>query len=275
MEVIVSSTNEERFQITLRSARKVAVLTGAGVSAESGIPTFRGAGGLWRQYEAQSLATQEAWQKDPGLVWEFFDSRRKIARDAAPNPAHIAFAELEARWRDAGGTFTLLTQNIDGLHERAGSRNVVRLHGSLWQVRCIACGEASENHDVPITPAFAGDSSPVSELGERRFAEAELPHCRCGGVLRPNVIWFGESIASKDLVACADAIDKCALLIVAGTSAVVYPAAGLVPLAKRYGTVIADVNVEPNSVSELCDLVFTGRAGEILPTLLDVAPAWS
>jgi NAD-dependent deacetylase sirtuin 5 len=264
-------SDTERFRERLRGARKVAILTGAGVSAESGIPTFRGPEGIWRRYEAASLAAPEAWERDPGLVWAFTDSRRRIARDAAPNPAHLALAALEARWREAGGAFTLITQNIDGLHERAGSRGVVRIHGSLWEVRCLGCGEVTENRDVPIAPAFAAPD----DAGERRVPEAELPRCRCQGLIRPNIVWFGEMIASKDLIACADAIDKCDLMIVAGTSAVVYPAAGFVPLAKRYGTVIAEVNTEPSGVSELCDFVFTGKAGELLPALLDVAPGWA
>lgn len=269
----MSSTDIDAFKSKLRSARKIAFLTGAGVSAESGIDTFRGAGGLWRRHDVTSLATPEAWDKDPGLVWEFFNHRRQTMLPCEPNPAHRALAALEARWQQAGGTFTLLTQNIDGLHEASGSRNVVRMHGSIWQVRCLACGEVVDNRDVPITPAFEGSGSPDPDTGARRFTEADLPHCPCGGVQRPHVVWFGEMLASKDLVASADAIDKCQVLVVVGTSAVVYPAAGLVPLAKRYGTVVAEVNVEPSGVSGLCDFFFQGKAGEVLPSLLDVTPA--
>lgn len=270
----MSSTEHAGFQSRLGRSRKVTVLTGAGVSAESGIPTFRGAGGLWRRYEATKLATPEAWERDPGLVWEFYNHRRELARTCAPNPAHTALARLEARWRDAGGTFTLITQNIDGLHEQAGSENVVRLHGSLWQVRCLSCGEVIANRDVPIAPAFAGSGSPDPDAVARRFTEAELPHCRCGGVLRPHVVWFGEALAVSDLSAATDAIDRCDVLLVIGTSAVVYPAAGLVPMAKRHGAVIAEINVEPSAVAGLCDFTFSGSAGEVLPSLLDVTPAY-
>lgn len=266
----MSKGNHEEFQAKLRGARKVAVLTGAGVSAESGVPTFRGAGGMWRRWDATSLATPEAWSRDPGLVWEFYNYRRQVVRDCAPNPAHYALAELEARLRDAGRTFTLVTQNIDGLHEAAGSKAMVRLHGSLWQVRCLRCEKVIENRDVPITPAFEGSGSPDPEAHARRFTEAELPHCACSGVLRPHVVWFGEMLAERDLVGAADAIDHCDVLIVVGTSAVVYPAAGFVPLAKRQGAVVAEVNVEPSAVNEVCDYFFAGKAGEVLPGLLDV-----
>ncbi|MGK4007460.1 NAD-dependent deacylase [Sorangium sp. So ce1036] len=269
----MSAMNRERFQSSLSRSRKIAVLTGAGVSAESGIPTFRGAGGLWRRHDATRLATPEAWQRDPGLVWEFYHHRRERALGCRPNPAHHALARLEARWRDAGGAFTLITQNIDGLHEQAGSRSVVRLHGSLWQVRCLSCGAVTENRDVPITPAFAGSGSPDPDAHARRFTAAELPHCGCGGVQRPHVVWFGEALQASDLAAAADAIDGCDLLLVVGTSAVVYPAAGFVPMARRHGALIAEINVEPSAVTSLCDFVFTGGAGEILPSLLDVAPA--
>ncbi|WP_437677618.1 SIR2 family NAD-dependent protein deacylase [Sorangium sp. So ce131] len=269
----MNTTSRERFQSTLARSKKIAVLTGAGVSAESGIPTFRGAGGLWRRYEATSLASPEAWQRDPGLVWEFYNHRRERALGCSPNPAHRALVRLEDRFRDAGGAFTLITQNIDGLHERAGSRNVVRLHGSLWQVRCLSCARVTENREVPITPAFAGSGSPDPEAGDRRFTAAELPRCPCGGVLRPHVVWFGEPLDAGDIAAATAAVEGCDLLIVVGTSAVVYPAAGFVPMAKRQGARIAEVNVEPSAVTGLCDFVFTGSAGEILPSLLDVAPA--
>jgi NAD-dependent deacetylase sirtuin 5 len=271
----MKSSDVGGFQAKLRSARKVAVLTGAGISAESGVPTFRDGGGLWQRHEAARVSSPEAWASDPGLVWEFHDHFRRIVRPCAPNPAHRALEVLESRWRGSGGTFTLLTQNIDGLHEASGSRNVVRLHGSLWEVRCTACGEVTENRDIPITPAFEDGSAPDQELGARRFPEADLPHCRCGGVQRPNVVMFGEQVESKKLVACADAIDHCQLMMVIGTSAVVYPAAGLVPLAKRYGTLIVEVNQEPTGVSDLCDFSFLGKAGEILPSLLEVAPAYA
>jgi NAD+-dependent protein deacetylase sirtuin 5 len=252
----------------------VTVLSGAGVSAESGVPTFRGEGGLWRRYEATSLATPEAWERDPGLVWEFYNYRRERVAACAPNPAHHALARLQARWQQAGGTFTLLTQNVDGLHEQAGTQQVVRLHGSLWQVRCLRCNEVTENRDVPVAPAFAGSGSPLPDAVSRRFTEADLPHCPCGGIQRPHIVWFGESLDPRNMVAAADATDRCHLLLIVGTSAVVYPAAGFVPLAKRHGSVIVEINIEPSAVHGLNDFFFEGKAGEVLPSLLDVSPAF-
>lgn len=269
-----SQSSRSSFQSKLSSSRKITVLTGAGVSAESGIATFRGAGGLWRKYQAQDLASPEAWERDPGLVWEFYNYRRTAACNAAPNPAHRALATFEARWRQAGGTFTLLTQNIDDLHEQAGSQNIVHLHGSIWHVRCLACGEVTLNRSIPITPAYEGSGSPDPATRAHRFVEADMPHCHCGGVQRPHVVWFGEALESKNLVAAADAIDKCAVMLVVGTSAVVHPAAGFVALAKRYGTTIVEANIEASAVNELCDYFFEGKAGEVLPSLLDVEPAW-
>ncbi|MCC6557901.1 MAG: NAD-dependent deacylase [Polyangiaceae bacterium] len=265
-------TRVDELRGRLARARKVAVLTGAGVSAESGVPTFRGAGGLWRRYEATALATPAAWERDPGLVWEFYHHRREVVLGCAPNPAHHALARFERRWREAGRGFSLISQNIDGLHERAGSEGLTRLHGSLWQVRCVECQEVTENRDVPITPAFAGSGSPDPDADARRFGGAELPHCHCGGVLRPHVVWFGEALDPADLAAAASGVDHCDVLVVVGTSAVVYPAAGFVPLAKRHGAVIAEVNLEPSAVNDLCDFFFPGAAGEILPSLLDIEP---
>jgi NAD-dependent deacetylase sirtuin 5 len=269
----MSSSSREDFKQKLSAARKVAVLTGAGISAESGVPTFRGEGGLWRRYEATSLATPEAWARDPGLVWEFYNHRRERVLHCAPNPAHRALADFEARWQGAGRAFSLVTQNIDGLHEQAGSRSVVRLHGSLWQVRCLGCGKVTDDRNVPITPAFEGSGSPDPDAHARRFTEADLPRCACGGVERPHVVWFGEALEPANLAAAAEAIDRCDVMLVIGTSAVVYPAAGFVPLAKRHGAVVAEINVEPSAVNTLCDFFFAGKAGEVMPSLLDIGLA--
>ena len=159
----------------LKQARSVAVLTGAGVSAESGVPTFRGNGGLWKQYRAESLATPQAFARDPKLVWEWYDWRRSVIAEVRPNPGHYALVELEKRTP----IFTLITQNVDGLHELAGSRNVLRLHGSIWTLRCLDCGRERD------------DRAP-------RLAEIP-PYCECGGMLRPGVVWFGEALPPNSL----------------------------------------------------------------------------
>ncbi len=159
----------------LEEAESVAVLTGAGISAESGVPTFRGGGGLWRNFSPEQLATPEAFARDPRLVWEWYDWRRGRVAAAQPNAGHRALAELERRAAGQGArSFTLITQNVDGLHDRAGSRRIAKLHGDLWQTRCLGCGAEARNEQVPL---------------------AELPPpCRCGGLLRPAVVWFGETL---------------------------------------------------------------------------------
>ena len=228
----------------LRQARSIAVLTGAGVSAESGVPTFRGAGGLWRRHRAESLATPEAFARDPKLVWEWYDWRRGVLADVKPNPGHFALAELEKR----SPNFTLITQNVDGLHELAGSCNVLRVHGSIWALRCLNCGREEENRQ-----------SPLGELP---------PHCACGGMLRPAVVWFGESLP-QDVWKQAEATARaCDLLLVIGTSAVVYPAAGLSQLAKSSGARVVEINIAETALSREIDEFLLGPSGEVLPQLI-------
>ena len=192
-------------------ANRIAVLTGAGVSKESGIPTFRDADGLWRDYRAEELASPEGFHANPALVWEWYEMRRKRIAQAEPNPAHHALARLEGR----KPRFTLITQNVDGLHEQAGSRNVLRLHGSLWITRCLLCGEERDDRRVPL-PGLP-------------------PRCECGGMLRPGVVWFGEPLPPDIWNLAEEAARTADLFLVIGTSAVVYPAAYLVPLAARAG----------------------------------------
>ncbi len=243
---------------TLRALREalaatdsMAVLTGAGISAESGIPTFRGPGGLWRNYSPQELATPEAFARDPRLVWEWYDWRRGIIAQAQPNPGHLALVELERRAMDLPGergSFTLITQNVDGLHNRAGSRKIVKLHGDIWMVRCVDCGGEERNEQVPI---------------------AEMPpRCKCGSLLRPGVVWFGEPLSQDVWERAEKASRRAQLFLLIGTSAVVYPAAGLAEIARRAGARVAVINAEPTPLDSSADFVVTGKAGEILPRLL-------
>jgi len=228
----------------LKEARSVAVLTGAGVSAESGVPTFRGAGGLWKQHRAESLATPEAFARDPKLVWEWYDWRRGTLANVQPNPGHFALVELEKR----APAFTLITQNVDGLHERAGARNVLRVHGSIWTVRCLNCGSEREDRRAPL-PEIP-------------------PRCECGGMLRPGVVWFGEALPG-DVWRKAEAAARAAdLFLVIGTSAVVYPAAGLAQIAKAAGARVVEINVAATALSEEIDESLRGPSGELLPLLL-------
>jgi len=217
------------------------VLTGAGVSAESGIPTFRGSGGLWKQFRAEDLATPEAFAHDPQLMWEWYDWRRGLIAAAKPNQGHIALAELERRTPN----FTLITQNVDDLHERAGSKNILHVHGSIWTVRCMECGR--EWLDL---------RSPLPSLP---------PRCECGGLLRPGVVWFGESLPQDVWRQAERAARKAEIFLVVGTSAVVYPAAGLIHYAQGAGAAVIEVNIEATGA---IDTFLAGPAGELLPQLI-------
>lgn len=228
----------------LKSAKRIVVLTGAGISAESGIPTFRGSGGLWRNFRAEDLATATAFARDPKLVWEWYDWRRGLIADARPNPGHEAIAVLEQRTPE----FTLITQNVDGLHRQAGSRSLLEIHGSIWVVRCVQCGSEREDRSVPL-----------NELP---------PRCHCGGVERPGVVWFGEGLDARVWHNAEEAAISADVLLVAGTSAVVYPAASLAPLAKRSGARVIEINLDETPISSVADCSLRGASGEILPQLI-------
>jgi NAD-dependent deacetylase len=233
---------------TLRAARHVTVLTGAGVSAESGIPTFRDAQtGLWAKYDPQELATPQAFRRDPRLVWEWYAWRRELVSRAAPNPAHLALAEIERRVPQ----FTLITQNVDGLHQQAGSRNVIELHGNIARVKCFEEDVVVERWDE------TGDVPP------------RCPHC--GGHLRPDVVWFGELLPDKALATAREAAMGCDLFFSIGTSAAVEPAASLPSLAQRRGATIVIVNPEMRSSASRGFYVLSGPAGVVLPALAQAA----
>lgn len=219
----------------------VVVLTGAGVSAESGVPTFRGPEGLWRTFRPEDLATPEAFARDPTLVWEWYDWRRQRIANCRPNPAHRVLAEMEVALPD----FTLITQNVDGLHQAAGSRRVRELHGNIWRVRCTRCGQVGEDRRVPLP---------------------EIPPCcACGGLLRPDVVWFGEPLPSAVLEEAWEAAARCRWMLVIGTSALVQPAASLPVVAHRNGARLVEVNVSDTPLTPLADEVLRGPAGEVLP----------
>ena len=229
----------------LRSAKKVAVLTGAGVSAESGVPTFRGEQGLWKNFRAEELATPQAFHRDPKLVWEWYDWRRGLIADIKPNPGHHALVEMEKRYRD----FTLITQNVDGLHETAGSKNIVELHGNIWKVRCTTEGKVTGNRQTPMKKL--------------------PPLCECGAMLRPHIVWFGESLEPDILQKAFDASRACDVFIVAGTSAVVQPAASLAGLAADAGAFVIEVNPDETPITDIVSAHLHGKSGEVLPLLLE------
>jgi NAD-dependent deacetylase len=229
----------------LRDAGRVVALTGSGISAESGVPTFREAqSGLWEHYDPQELATPEAFARDPHLVWEWYEWRRNLVAKAEPNPGHRALAELE---RQIPG-FTLVTQNVDGLHERAGSRNVIELHGNILRSKCSL-------EDKVVQPEEHDDSVP--------------PRCaRCGAFLRPDVVWFGEMLPAGALEAASEVARGCELFLSIGTFSLVYPAAALPYEALENGAVLAEINLNETLLSRHADYSLRGPAGEILPNLL-------
>jgi len=229
----------------LRASTRVAALTGAGVSQESGLRTFRDAQvGIWAQYRPEDLATPEAFERNPRLVWDFYATRREGAGEAQPNAGHLALAGLEKRFAQ----FTLITQNIDGLHQRAGSRNLIELHGNLRRIRCSrACGVIDEWDELPEV----------------------VPACpKCGAPLRPDVVWFGENLPEDGLQAAIAAANTCQVFFSIGTSGLVQPAASLAFWAKKRGAVLVEINYEPTPLSEHVDYAFHGKSGEILPALL-------
>lgn len=236
----ISASLRERFT----QARRVVVLTGAGVSAESGVPTFRGGGGaaVWKGMPFSVISSAEMLERDLPAVWEWFDYRRGLLQTLPPNPAHIALA----RWQDHFEDFTLVTQNIDGLHQRAGSRDVLELHGSIWRARCVTCGVRYD-------------------LSERQDEERPPACHECGAALRPDVVLFGEMLPAGAFERAFERTEACDLFLVIGTSALVYPAAALPEIASRAGAYTVEINPEPTPLSVLCDEVINGKAGEVLP----------
>jgi NAD-dependent deacetylase len=229
----------------LREARSVAVLTGSGISAESGVPTFREAQtGLWELYDPQRLATPEAFARDPKLVWEWYEWRRELVEKAHPNPGHRALAQLEALVPD----FTLITQNVDGLHARAGSQNVIELHGNILRTKCSVEGMSVEEYE--------NDASP--------------PLCpNCGAPLRPDVVWFGEMLPHEAMEAASAAARGCDLFLSIGTSSLVYPAAGLPREALAHGAAVAEINLDETPLSADVRHALRGKAGDLLPAFVD------
>lgn len=244
----VSSIGEagaRRYPAFMRDlATPLLVLTGAGVSQESGVPTFRGVEGLWRQYRPEDLATPEAFARDPRLVWDWYDWRRGQIAACRPNPAHDALVAME---RDLPAeAFLLVTQNVDGLHELAGSRALLLLHGSIWELHCTSCAFRTVNRQVPLAPL--------------------PPPCpRCGAWLRPGVVWFGESLDDEVLDRAVRAAETARTVLVIGTSGLVYPAAALPEIARRKGARIVEVNPEETPLSAHADQRLAGPAALLVP----------
>ncbi len=226
----------------LKNAKKVFILTGAGISAESGIPTFRGKDGLWKNYSATDLATPEAFERNPELVWEWYRWRQEIISKAEPNPAHYALVELENYFEK----FLLLTQNVDNLHQRAGSRNVLELHGNIFRTKCLKCGRIDKIEKAKIE---------------------KIPYCKCGGLLRPDVVWFGEAIPQDVWQKSIEFLTTANVAIICGTSGVVWPAAGIPEVAKNYGVKTIEINLESTPITPIVDVSIIAPAGKVLPEI--------
>lgn len=233
----------------LKDAENVVFFTGAGISAESGISTFRGADGIWNKLKPEELANFDAFLKNPDRVWDWYQYRRHIIENSKPNPAHLAIAEMQEYFRNVA----VVTQNIDNLHRRAGSRKVYELHGNIERNYCIEC------HTWYNAPGFASSTE-----------DSKVPRCeKCGGLIRPDIVWFGELLPEEDFSNSEKAAEKCNIMFAVGTSAVVYPAARIPLMAKRLGAYLVEINLEETELSPLADYVLLGKAGEILPGILE------
>ena len=241
-----ASTMSQGLLERLSRARRLVILTGSGVSQESGIPTFRGEDGLWEKHRAEDLATMEAFERDPELVWNWYDYRRRIIGEARPNAGHDAIVRLERAFE----SFLLVTQNVDGLHGRAGTTDPVELHGNIWRARC------TKEHTI-------------SDLLENPLGTIP-PRCEaCGSLLRPDVVWFGEPLPMEAYEASHEGASSCDAMLVVGTSAVVRPAASLPLVAKHNGALVVEVNTNYTPISALIDATLIGKAGDVLPGLVD------
>jgi NAD-dependent deacetylase len=233
------------------AAGRLVVFTGAGVSAESGLGTFRDPGGLWERFRPEDLATPEAFERDPALVWRWYAHRFEAMRRAEPNPAHRAIASLERGFP----SLVVVTQNIDRLHQRAGSTMVLELHGTIFRCHCARCGRSEATEALPP-------------------AEPPPPRCACGGKIRPSVVWFGELLPLDAFERALEATRRADLFLVVGTSATVWPAAGLVEVAAGAGAAVIEVNPEETPLTPLADLHLEGAAGEVVPRLAREFERW-
>ncbi|MBX3226291.1 MAG: NAD-dependent deacylase [Labilithrix sp.] len=227
--------------IRFRDFRRIVFFTGAGMSAESGIPTYRGSGGIWKEYNYEDYACQRAFERDPEKVWDFHDKRREMVRSKEPNRGHLIVAEVQER---QPGT-KIVTQNIDGMHQRAGAEVEAELHGSLWRVRCDPQNIVRDDDSVPMSPR----------------------KCECGGYWRPDIVWFEDQLDHRVVRRAREALEECDLLVSIGTSAVVYPAAQLPRIAAERGAVTVEVNLEDTAMSELYQHRLRGKASDVLAQL--------
>lgn len=228
----------------IEKAKRIGILTGAGISADSGIITFRGKNGLWNNIEVQKLATLKGFLNNPEFVWQWYDERRREIAANKPNPGHLTLASLEKHF----DKISIITQNVDGYHQKAHSTEVIELHGSIWEFKCMGCEKIIKNFDAPL-----------KDLS---------PKCDCGGLQRPNVVWFGEAIPQKGLDESLKIASECDIFFVIGTSAIVQPAASIPIIAKRSKAYLVEINLEDTPLTKQTDISFKGKAKDILPELL-------
>jgi NAD-dependent deacetylase len=227
----------------LKKARRVAVLTGAGVSAESGVPTFRGEDGIWNKLRPEELASMDAFMSNPERVWEWYNYRKQLISRVEPNPGHYVIVEMEKYYPE----FWLITQNVDNLHRRAGNRNILELHGNIMMSRCMRCSKYFDTIDI----------------GEKK----DIPRCSCGSMIRPDVVWFGEMLPEETLKEAFHAASICDLFFSIGTSALVQPSASLPVLAREAGAYVVEINTDETVISSRVNIFLSGKSGEILPAL--------
>ena len=229
---------------TLGESESIVFFTGAGISSESGIPTFRGKDGIWNKLRPEELANFDAFIRNPEMVWEWYNHRKKIIHESQPNPAHLTIAEMQNHFNDV----TVVTQNIDNLHRRAGSNTIFELHGNIERNYCINC-KKFYNEELDFSKG--------------------VPKCECGGLIRPDVVWFGEYLPEDQFLGGEKAAINSDIFFVVGTSAIVYPAAGLVYTARQSGSSIVEINIEETPFSSIADYSYFGKAGEVLPIILE------
>lgn len=234
---------DQSFLNQLSKSNRIVFFTGAGISAESGIPTFRGKDGIWNKLKPEELANFDAFMRNPQMVWEWYNHRKNIIHEAQPNKGHLAIAELQNYFTEV----TVITQNIDNLHTRAGSSKVFELHGNIERNFCVKC------------KTFYNE--------ELNFSDG-VPKCKCGGLIRPDVVWFGEYLPQDQFIGGEKAAANSDIFFVVGTSAVVYPAAGLIFTAKQAGSIIVEINIEETEISSVCNASFFGESGKILPAII-------
>lgn len=266
-----ANSDMSKFRNVFSKAKHIVIITGAGVSAESGVPTFSGVAYQWRKWQAQDLATPEAFSRNPSLVWEFYHYRRELVLSKGPNAAHLAIAQCEARFKKQGRSVVVITQNIDDLHRQAGSRHVLKIHGSVMETRCLSCGHVAVNQHSPICAALEGKGSPEPDTRDAKIPVEDLPRCEnhdCHGLLRPNVVWFGETLDSHVLTKVEKELDSCDLCLVVGTSSIVYPAAMFAPQVASRGVPVAEFNLEKTPNTNRFMYHFQGPCGTTLPLAL-------